>query len=29
LRFRIVLAEDGDRMLFHREEFDRLGEVSA
>jgi hypothetical protein len=29
LRFRAVLAEDGDRMLFHLEGFDRLGEVSA
>jgi hypothetical protein len=29
LRFRAVLAEDGDRILFYREGFDRLDEVSA
>jgi hypothetical protein len=29
LRFRVVLAEDGNRMLFHREGFNYLGKVSA
>jgi hypothetical protein len=28
-RFRALLTGDGDRMLFHREGFDRLAEVSA